>query len=125
MYAAARRSGIAGRIGWLRAELRHGDAPVMQARSLELAELVARFLNGEDVRAREVPEPSPLSRYTVAGPDKKGRVSVVADETARRPAAFGGGQLVRTEDAGLARRVAEMLNRVDPAPRAPSVAGWF
>jgi hypothetical protein len=126
---------VSERRGWLGSGMRgavrekESGSRVMQTRSEALAQVVARLLNGEEVRRRPVDDPSPLSRYSLSqSAGKDGQWSVYAAlSTAQNPSAFGDGIIARTTDEALGRRVVALLNEVDPEPRrrARRGIGWW
>jgi hypothetical protein len=131
MYEATRRVGLVGRIGILRGLVRDAGTgtSVMRTRSARMAETVASALNGERLTQTpgHVDQPSLASRYSASvKPDKDGRTFIYGTEANwRQRASFGDGIIGVTQDATLARRVVEVLSKIDPAPRAPTWRGWF
>ncbi len=100
----------------------------MQARSPQLAALLASVLNGELV-AKQSDRPSALPRYFVqpsaSSPER--RVVFGMPSTARDPARFGDGRIAATEDAELAERLSARMNDLDPESlkRVTRGPGWF
>jgi len=98
---------------------------VMRTRSPQLADVIARLLNGESVPPRAVADPSGLPRYSASRDASSARGLIYsAASTARSPAAFGDGVIVVSEDRALADRVASMLNEIDPEPRRRVTRGF-
>ena len=128
-YSGRRRRGIKGVVGLMRAEVIRGDGgAVMQARAPDLADVVARLLNGERVEPRRVDDRARTPRYQLSHGRADGRCAIVATESsARDRSRFGDGVLAVTEDESLATKVAQLLNDVDPRrrPRARRGFGWW
>jgi hypothetical protein len=103
-------------------------AKVMRTRAPELARVIARMLNGEDVDRAQVQERSPVSRYQVAhGRSEDEQLIIGVESSVRNPSRFGDGVLASTDDASLAHEAARLLNEIDPRPR-PRVQrgmGWW
>ena len=120
MYSAVRRPGLAGRIGVLRAAVYAdgSDQPVLRARSPGVARMLAQLLNGEELAKRVVEERAPSPRYTTMVVARTGRTLITAQSTTRRRGALGDGPIAETDDADLARRLAALLNEIDPLPKA-------
>jgi hypothetical protein len=95
-------------------------------RTPELASVVARFLDGEEIPRREVDDPSPYRRYTTGRDPRDSTRTVIyaAPSTVRHPSAFGDGTIARTDDANLAERVMAMLNDTDPDYRRKATRGF-
>jgi hypothetical protein len=102
---------------------------VASTRSPELADTVARSLNGEDVPRRDVGDRSPLRRYTSGrDPTDSTRTLIYsAQSIGRHPSAFGDGVIATTRDANLATRIADLLEEIDPEHRrhAKRGFGWW
>jgi hypothetical protein len=116
-------------VGLVRGEVLGGDgSSVMETRSVRLARVIADLLNGESVERREVEGRAPIPRYQLSHGIPDGRCAIVGIESnARDGSRFGDGVLAATDDEGLATRVAQMLNEVDPRrrPRARRGIGWW
>jgi len=84
------------------------------------------LLDGEPVHAAEVESRSPVSRYraVVARPGS-GVTIIAADPFSSGRSMFGDGAIAATEDADLAGRLVNVLNRVDPGLKARWRLGWF
>ena len=113
----------------MRGEVLGGDgSSVMRTRSVRLAQVIADLLNGEGVERREVEDRAPVPRYQLSHGMPDGGCAIVGIESSVRDGSrFGDGILAATRDEGLAVRVAEMLNEVDPRrrPRAQRGIGWW
>jgi hypothetical protein len=127
-FSARRRSGIGGRVGFMRGAVidEIADCEVMRTRSPSLADVIARILNGEDLDRRDVSTRSPLARYQVARDPRSEcrRLIVAAESTIRRPSAYGGGIVATTDDPALAETIGQALNEIDPLPRGARHA-WY
>jgi hypothetical protein len=130
-YSARRRQGVKGvlGIGSTRGEVVDANgSTVMETRSAQLADVVARLLNGEGVERRGVDDQAVVPRYQLAHGVAGGRCAIVGIEsTVRDGARFGEGVLALTGDEALAAKVAAMLNDVDPRrrPRVRRGMGWW
>jgi hypothetical protein len=118
-----------GIVGLMRGEVLRGDGVLtMRTRSVELAEVVARLLDGEQVEGREVDDRALIPRYQLSHGAGADRVAIVGIESSTREGSrFGDGILALTDDETLAERVTQMLNQVDPRrrPRARRGIGWW
>jgi hypothetical protein len=100
----------------------------MEARSPDLADALARALNGEHSAPQRVDDPSPLERYTVGrSPTKERWLIYAAASTGRDPNQFGDGVIAVAADVELARRAATWMNRVNPGRlrRGKFGLGWW
>jgi hypothetical protein len=113
----------------MRGEVLGGDvSSAMETRSVRLADVIADLLNGESVERREVEDRAPVPRYQLSHGMPDGRCAIVGIESSVRDnSRFGDGVLAATKDEGLAARVAQMLNEVDPRrrTRARRGIGWW
>lgn len=103
-------------------------ARVIETRSIRLANVIARLLNGEQMDRRGVDDQAVVPRYQLSHGVPHGRCAIVGIEsTVRDGAQFGEGILAITDDEGLAAKVAGMLNEVDPRrrPRVQRGMGWW
>jgi hypothetical protein len=119
---------LVGWVGFFRGFLRRDDGVEVLVRSPRLARRAAESLNamaaGLAVDGRAVAQESQIPRYTAArSPDSKGRTLVFATD----PGRFGTGIVGAAHDPALARKIAELLNQLDPASykRGTRGIGWW
>jgi hypothetical protein len=103
--------------------VRTGEQVVAVTTSERVARVLARLLNGEEVEPAAVEEQSLLDRYSVSRNPRGDRWVVTADPyfpASRYGSLF---RAVATTEP-VARRLAERLNEVDPAPRPKVRRFW-
>lgn len=83
----------------------------------------------EDSSSDPPASPRRVIRYSTASARSGSETVVVAAERGRDAGRFGDGIIAVTDDRQLAERVAELLNRLDPAhfkpPQRGPGFGWF
>jgi hypothetical protein len=115
-YMAARRPGRLGRFGEQRGEIRRPDEPkpIMILRSERLAQTVTRLLNDGREPMRPT-SPGEVLRYTMGAKRVDGAWAIwVVSWKSREPPKFGPGIVAMSKDFDLAKRVAGLLNEIDP-----------
>ena len=95
-------------------------APLLLARSPEVARTLARLLAGEEIERHVVDDRSPWPRYETSTHPRNGRTSITSQSSVHRAGLFGDGPIAETDDTELAHRIAALLNEIDPLPRAKS-----
>jgi hypothetical protein len=108
--------------------LDQSGSPVIETRSAQLAEVIARLLNGQSVEQSDVEDRASLPRYQLSHGMRGRQCAIVGIESSVRDSSrFGDGFLAATDDEVLAAKVAQMLNEVDPRrrPRVQRGFGWW
>lgn len=123
-----RRRGLRGRVGLFRARVENDQGEALRVRSPKLAQTLADLLNEGVEDSSSVPPASRVIRYSAVS-GRGSETMVVAAERGRDAGRFGDGIVAVTDDRQLAERVANLLNRLDPAhfkpPQKGPGFGWF
>lgn len=110
-YTAQRRSGLGGRIGLFRAEIRSSSGEVVRVATVELAERLAELLSGAE--NGKLPSSAPARH-----PYRRFQLMHSPDSLTTRVAVVYAGKVTSVAVAvtardELAERIADVLNRID------------
>jgi hypothetical protein len=132
VFRSRRRHGVRGRLGLLRAVVENGQGQALRVRSPKLAHALASALDAaveEDSSGSTSSLPAVTRYSTSSGQRGRGETMILAAQRGRDGGQFGDGIIAITDNAELAGRVADLLNRLDPAhfkppPKGPGFGWW-